>query len=155
VKPALDGKISGIKAIARVVPGTGYFDFFEDYFDAGTGGRRSATLQVDPEFLKIFELPFLEGNPETALTEPDSIVLTRRLANALVGPGPALGKTVERRDTGQGVRIYRISGVIENIPPATHLRFDSMVNFEQGVRSGAACQRQLDDPPRWPLRARG
>lgn len=127
VKPALDGKVSGVKAITRIVPSYGYFN------DSGFGAG-PATLEVDPDYFEIFELRFLEGSAETALGAPDSIVVTRGLADDLVGPGPALGKTVERRDTGRGARTYRISGVIENIPPATHQRFDSLVSLE-GVLS--------------------
>ena len=44
-----------------------------------TGDRalRSFGVAVDPEFLELFELPFMAGDPRTALRDPRSVVLTR------------------------------------------------------------------------------
>ncbi|MEM9144345.1 MAG: ABC transporter permease, partial [Bacteroidota bacterium] len=40
---------------------------------------------VDPDFLDIFSLQFIEGSPENALNDPDAIVLTQKTAHALFG----------------------------------------------------------------------
>src|ERR1700682_4490902 len=42
-------------------------------------------ISADPSFFNIFSVDFLEGNAATALTDPQSIVLTESLAHTLFG----------------------------------------------------------------------
>src|SRR5206468_1197180 len=49
---------------------------------------------VDPEFLRIFNLPFIGGNPGQALDAPHSIVLSEPMARQLFGTASAVGRHV-------------------------------------------------------------
>jgi len=40
---------------------------------------------VDPTFFNIFKFQFIKGNPETALTDPNSIVMTQEVAEKYFG----------------------------------------------------------------------
>ena len=67
-----------------------------------------------------FELK--EGNPATALQEPNTLVLSSELAEKLFGDEPALGKTVESdRDMN-----FTVAGVMEPIPGNSHLQFSAL-----------------------------
>src|SRR6202012_5043923 len=50
---------------------------------------------VNPNFLKIINYPFLIGNPETALTDPSSIVLTESTAKAFFGNENPINKVIK------------------------------------------------------------
>ena len=82
---------------------------------------------ADPGFFKIFSFPFLEGNPETALNDMYSVVLTEETAQKYFGDENPLGKvlTVAAMEGD-----FTVSGVIENIPMNSHLRFDIIGRIE-------------------------
>ena len=82
------------------------------------GGKMAA---VDANFFQVFTLPFLEGDPITALTQPGSVVLTQKLAHTYFGNQEPMGKLV--RFKGQpGYR--KVTGVIKSIPANSHFHFD-------------------------------
>jgi putative ABC transport system permease protein len=84
-----------------------------------SGGRaeRMLGLAVDPEFLELFDLPFLAGDPRTALASPGSAVLTREYAVRLFGADDAIGKSLR---IGNAVDAT-VTGVIDAIPEPSHL----------------------------------
>ena len=83
---------------------------------------------VDGYFFDVFALPFAEGNPKTALTQPEMIIVTETVAKKLFGDAPALGKAVE---LGKPVkRMWRIGGVLKDLPAATHLQYNSLASAE-------------------------
>jgi putative ABC transport system permease protein len=49
---------------------------------------------ADADFLRIFDLDFVAGDRRTALSQPNSVVLTQDAATRLFGAAPALGKPV-------------------------------------------------------------
>src|SRR5690606_7379920 len=49
---------------------------------------------ADSTLFDIFTYHFIEGDPETALKEPNSVVITQRLANKIFGKEPALDKII-------------------------------------------------------------
>jgi putative ABC transport system permease protein len=63
---------------------------------------------VEPEFLEIFELPFVAGSKRRALAHSRSAVLTQATAIALFGKGDAVGRTIRLRDIGE----VEVAGVI-------------------------------------------
>ncbi|MBO0952661.1 ABC transporter permease [Fibrella forsythiae] len=79
---------------------------------------------TDPSFFRVFTYPMLEGNPETALKEPYSIVLTETAAKRLFGNQSALGKAI-RFDTLD----YQVTGVMQDVPFFSHINFDALVSL--------------------------
>lgn len=80
---------------------------------------------ADPDFFSVFQLTFLAGNPETALAEPNSLVITRTTARRYFGGENPLGKTLNsdrRRD-------WRITGVVEDMPERSHFHFDFLASM--------------------------
>jgi putative ABC transport system permease protein len=94
-------------------------------------GRRSrvVAVAVDPEFLDIFDLPFISGDPRTALATPDGVLLSEAAAIRLYGTRDVLGRTL----TLGGNRIdATVKGVIGKIPEPSHLGSSrsASLNFE-------------------------
>ena len=81
----------------------------------------------DPSFFKIFSFPFKKGNPETALVDKYSIVLTEQMAQKYFGDENPIGKVLHLALLEGD---FTVTGVIENIPMNSHLRFDFIGRIE-------------------------
>jgi putative ABC transport system permease protein len=81
---------------------------------------------VEKDFIKIFEMRFLQGNRESALEDPYSIVLTQSTAKALFGTADPMGKTVKLDNTND----LLVTGVIEDLPVNSSFRFTFLVPFD-------------------------
>lgn len=74
----------------------------------------------------LFSLSFIEGNPEKALTEPFTVILSEKTAKKYFGKSPAYGKILY---TPSG-RSYKVTGVFEDLPHNTHMVFDLLMSME-------------------------
>ena len=81
---------------------------------------------ADPDFFNIFAFPLLQGQKETALSNPFSIVITEDLAKKFFGSEDPMGKTLRL----EGQFDFLVTGVLKNIPSNTHLRFNILVPFQ-------------------------
>lgn len=88
---------------------------------------------ADNSFFKIFSFPMLEGNPETALAEPFSMVLTESSAKKIFGDASPIGKSI-RYSGGFGTQQYQVTGIVEDPPENSHLRFNTLVSFQTLVQ---------------------
>ena len=60
----------------------------------------------------------------TALNEPNSAVLTAETAQKLFGTDEVIGKSL-----GEGDRLFKITGVLQNLPQNSHLQFDALFSL--------------------------
>lgn len=81
---------------------------------------------TDPEFLTIFTFPLKSGNPETALRDPASIVISERMANKYFDESDPMGKILRVDNRTE----FMVTGVMENVPTNSHLQFDFLAPFE-------------------------
>ena len=81
---------------------------------------------ADADFFKLFTYKAIEGNLETALKEPMTVVLTKHFAEQLFGTDPALGKTLKLNND----KFLTVSAVIEEPKANTILSFSSLANME-------------------------
>ncbi|WP_229216265.1 ABC transporter permease [Dyadobacter frigoris] len=91
---------------------------------------------AEPSLLRIFTFPMLEGNPETALKDPHSIVLTETAAKKLFGNESALGKAI-KFDTLD----YQVTGIIKDVPFFSHINFEALISFSTAEQNGKADKR--------------
>ena len=80
----------------------------------------------DSAAFRIFDFHMIEGDPETALLEPNTIVLTKSLADKIFGKEEAVGQVL---GLNQDTTIYRVTGIIEDLPPNTHFRFGALASY--------------------------
>ena len=80
-------------------------------------------LYVSPEFLKIFNFPLMEGNKENALKEPNTILITEKLAEKYFGNEDPIGKTIIIEQTTP----YKVEGILKNVSDHTTLTFDFLM----------------------------
>lgn len=74
----------------------------------------------------MFSFPLLRGNASTALTDPNSIVLTESLTSALFGEENPIGKTI-KLDNQFNVQV---SAVVKDVPKNSTLDFDFLAPFQ-------------------------
>lgn len=80
-------------------------------------------MVIDPEIIDIFSFSFIDGDPKTALTSPNSVVITEKMAAKYFPEGNAVGKNLlfNNRQT------VTIAGVIRNVPHNSTIQFDFLV----------------------------
>ena len=83
---------------------------------------------VDSTFLSIFDFKLLQGDRNTALEKPNSIVLTKETAENFFGKENPIGKrlTSYRRDDTTELLV---TGVLENVPQNSQLQFNALIPF--------------------------
>ncbi|TMJ14956.1 MAG: FtsX-like permease family protein [Alphaproteobacteria bacterium] len=89
----------------------------------GADANYADLLRADPTFFQILKIPFLAGNPKTALDGADSLVISRKEAVKRFGTPNALGRTVTGIRRGEKYEM-RVTGVFEDLPKNSHLGFN-------------------------------
>ncbi len=82
-------------------------------------------LFVDQSFADVFSFQMVRGDRSSALTTPASIVLTTSMAQALFGDEDPMGSVV----VGGGDFDYTVTGIIEDTPDNSHLRYNALVSW--------------------------
>jgi len=82
---------------------------------------------VDSTFLQLFDFKLIQGDPETALQKPNSVLLTETSAKKIFGSEDAIGKTVTHYagDTTSFV----VTGILADVPQNSHIQFDGLLSF--------------------------
>jgi len=80
---------------------------------------------ADPSIFEMFTFPLIKGNPATALSDPNSIVLTEEMAEKYFGDENPIGKTIQADNEYD----FLVSGVLKKIPDNSHLQFDFIIPF--------------------------
>ncbi len=92
------------------------------------------TYFVDPAFLTMFSFPLKYGNPEEALKNPFSIVLTERAAKKYFGNENPVNKTLKTKINTWEID-YTVTGVLENLPENTIFNSDVFISFSTFVKN--------------------
>ncbi len=78
---------------------------------------------VDSTLFDIFTYEIIKGDVKAAITEPNKIVLTERIADRYFGSADPVGKTLT---TGNST--FEVTGVIKDLPTNSHFRFDAIAS---------------------------
>ncbi|MFC2167829.1 ABC transporter permease [Acidobacteriota bacterium] len=92
---------------------------------------------VDADFFNIFSFKLLRGNKDYALTQDDSLVLTKSKAEKYFMDEDPLGKILTIT-FGQETKDFLVSGILEDIPSNSTLQFDIFVNIQNVALSRTA-----------------
>ncbi|MBC6989062.1 ABC transporter permease [Hymenobacter sp. BT491] len=76
---------------------------------------------VDSNFFQVFTIPLLQGDPKTALVQPNSIVISRATAQKYFGKANPMGKVLTFKDWN---KTYKVTGVFDKVPINSHFHFD-------------------------------
>ncbi len=121
VAPALKADYPQVEHAARaIIPSSSRLVkrkdtfFYEDRF-----------MYADQELFDIFTIPFIQGATQGALTRPNTLVVSQRMAHKYFGNANPLGETLEinRQE-------YEITGVVKDSPENTHMKYDLIASLE-------------------------
>ena len=82
-------------------------------------------IAVEPSFLKMFTFTVIQGDPNTALNSPLSIVLTKQIAEKYFGDENPIGKVLKVNNRTN----FTVTAVLENIPHNSHISFDILIPY--------------------------
>jgi putative ABC transport system permease protein len=126
---------------------------------AGDRAFHETVTVVDPNFFQIIRLPLLEGDPKRALAQPESIVLSQKVAQKLFGSSDPLGRTVRvnldhNRSCGaddtaclDASHSLIVTGVLRDLPHNTQLLAD--VVMPNTSRADALSAKDKQSPLAW------
>jgi putative ABC transport system permease protein len=122
--PALKKEFPEVEETVRLLPARGRMvsygekRYYEEKF-----------FFADSSIFSIFTLPLIQGNPDTALVAPHTLVISESTAFKYFGNQEPLNKTLEINDQD-----FLITGVMEDMPRISHFHadmFGSMKTLEQ------------------------
>jgi putative ABC transport system permease protein len=87
----------------------------------------SGFVYADPSILAMFDLPMIYGNAATALSEPNSIVLTKRKADKYFQGEDPVGKIMIVNNDEKNP--YKVGGIIADPLPNTHFQYDFLITL--------------------------
>jgi ABC-type antimicrobial peptide transport system permease subunit len=79
---------------------------------------------ADSTFFEIFTFPFIKGDPENALKNRNSIVLTESMARKYFGDEDPMGKVLSIVQTDW---TFTVTALIKDVPENSHLHFDCII----------------------------
>lgn len=86
---------------------------------------RIGGMYVEPSFFNVFSYRLKEGNPETALKEPYSIVISEEMALKFFGNDDPVNKILTFEKLGD----FRVTGILEDLELKSHFNFDALLSF--------------------------
>lgn len=85
--------------------------------------KEHKAIWADKDFFKIFTVPVLSGNPDEALAEPNSIAISKSLADKFFKNEEAVGQTLIL-DNKTSVKV---TAVFEDMPATSHFHFNLLI----------------------------
>jgi len=79
----------------------------------------------DEQIDKVFDYQWLAGDPNTALKEPNSVILTESIAKKYFGKADAMGKLIKFENELN----VKVTGIIKDLPSNTSLPFSFLISL--------------------------
>ena len=124
LSPALKNYFPEIENTTRLKPASSVFCKVgsEGYYEDGLSF-------AEPSVFNIFTIPFVEGDPKTALNAPQSLVISQSIAKKYFKNEDPIGKTISFH-TVMGKYDLTVTGVIKDFPKNSHIFFDMLAPYK-------------------------
>jgi len=94
---------------------------------------------ADSSFFEVFGFKLLSGDPDSILSLPYTVVLTRTTAREYFKNKNPLHQQMEIQNA-----LYTVVGVMEDVPLNSHLQFDLLISFQTYEQEVDTRKRSLD-----------
>lgn len=104
-----------------------------DKYEHQAYAHHNTLIFADAGYFQVFTFPPVQGQIETALNEPFSLLISEKAAAEYFGDKNPIGQTVKINEKHD----FKITGVLKNIPQNTQLRTDFIASYSSLERIGA------------------
>lgn len=104
---------------ARIWGGGRLVSYSNQYYD------EPHSYFADADLFQVLTGPFVTGNPETAIREPFTVVLTKKIARKCFGSKDSVGRMLRLDDEYE----LRVTGVIQEPLSTTHFQYDFVASL--------------------------
>ncbi|MGZ5133904.1 MAG: ABC transporter permease [Flavitalea sp.] len=119
-----------IEKVGRLMPNSLFPGAGSNYLraiDQQQNNYENGFTYADQAILDILNIPMVYGNREHALDEPNTIVISKKKADKYFPNQNPVGKSILLNDDKN--RPYKISGVMHDFPPTSHLQYDFLLTL--------------------------
>jgi len=88
--------------------------------------QETGVIYADASLFNVFTLPIVDGNPATALIQPNTVVLTESAAKKYFDRTNIVGETLVLNDTLN----FKVTGVIKDVPTQSHFSYNMFLSME-------------------------
>jgi putative ABC transport system permease protein len=135
--PRFAAHIPEIKAFVRIQNS-------QKDIQTGTEIKSQDVHLVDSNFFSVFSFPLLSGNPQTALLDPHSIVITESIAIRQFGTLEAVGKNILIKGDDNQLIPYTVTGVAKKCPQNSSLKFEALLPMQVSKADEAQSENWLN-----------
>jgi putative ABC transport system permease protein len=122
--PALKKEFPEIIDFVRLYPlSESTFEFENSTFEVTNG------YLADPSWFTVFDYPLINGDALKVLSDPNTVVLTRKTADEIFGNTNPVGKTLTVNRGGKETTLT-VTGILKNIPENSYLKTNFLVSFQ-------------------------
>lgn len=97
---------------------------------------QSGSIYAETSIFDMLSIKLLQGNPATALKEPNQVAISASFANKHFGKGEAMNSTIRI-----GKADYTVTGVFQDIPKHSHLQTDMIMSFSTLLQNWTASRK--------------
>jgi len=90
---------------------------------------------VDGSFFNLFDLPFIHGSKESSFIKPMDLVISEEIAYKYFGKSDVIGETLTVCCVAGNTVTLTITGVMKDLPDATHLNTDMVIYLQPALFS--------------------
>lgn len=125
VGPALKNNFHEVEEFTRLYPVGGVMSYV-----SATRGQIAFHEEkmpfADPAIFKVFDFKLIKGDVQTSLRGPNKVLLSERAAKKYFNDEDPIGKTITRN----GNESFEVTGIFENVPENSHIKFDFLLSYE-------------------------
>lgn len=139
LKQELLDNYTGIEKVVRLKKGFGN-SWLE--FDNQDANIPLTGFFADPEVFDLFQYELEHGDPNTALNEPYTVVLTRKAANKIFKVENPVGQTIKVGALGT----FTVTGVLKETRNKSHIVFESLASMSsvKGILDDQSYRNEME-----------
>jgi putative ABC transport system permease protein len=133
VAHAITAEIPEVKEVVRIFqPGSALISYHNSKQEVMSFDEEEI-LAADSNFFKVFTFPLIKGNPETALKNVNTMVITESTAKKYFGDLDPLGKLLQIGSDADA-KTFEVTGVVKDVPSNSYINFDFLLSMSSYPR---------------------
>lgn len=133
VKNLIENQLPEISQVVRVKQKKGIIISDEGRGHSFAKFSEDNILYVDEAFFQVFSFPLIAGDMATALSNPNSVVITASMARKYFGNttpyDDIIGRVIQKIGSSEN-EVLSITGICKDVPKNSHFTFDFLITYK-------------------------